>query len=180
VRVASPVDDDIVIGAFAASLTLAARLGAPIVRVFPGAPTRPSRPDRRPELTESEEAVAEQAARRLNAVAGISDELGVYAALETHDSRPHGADVARILSMVDGPVGVVWVLMHPWRMGESLQHTLDTLSPWLFNNGSCVQAKDAHFPLSDTPLALREGTLPLDDFAEPLIDCGYASPICLE
>jgi sugar phosphate isomerase/epimerase len=178
VRVASEANDEMVVGSLSAAMKLAAGLGAPMVRVFPGAPTLPAAYNQRPELVEPAEEVATRAARRLNAVARLAEDLGVYPALETHDSHPHGADIAGILERVEGPVGAVWDLMHPWRTGESLQQTWEQLSPWLHRGA--VQIKDASLPADSTPLPIGDGTLPVDEFAQLLIANAYDGPICLE
>ena len=105
VRVGSDVPDDVVLGALVGALDLAADLGAPFVRVFPGAPAEPCGYDTVPTLTEPREEVADRAARRLDAVAGFAEEVGVRPALETHDSHPTGALVADVLSRVAVPGG---------------------------------------------------------------------------
>ncbi|MFD0823604.1 nitrate- and nitrite sensing domain-containing protein, partial [Micromonospora zhanjiangensis] len=64
---------------------------------------------------------------------------GVTVLLETHDSHPRGADVARILRAVDHPrVRAGWDLLHPWRHGEPVTATAAILRPWLAH----VQLKD--------------------------------------
>ena len=180
VKVASAVDDDMVPGALVAALDFAADLGAPAVRVFPGAPAERGPYDLVPQLLEPREQADERAVRRLNAVAEYAGEREVLVALETHDSHPTGAHVAAILGQVDGPVGAVWDLMHPWRVGEPLQDSWAALSPWLGAGLGSVQVKDARLPDNATPLPVGEGTLPTDEFAQLLIEQGYAGPVTLE
>lgn len=180
VKVASAVEDDMVLGALVAALDFAADLGAPAVRVFPGAPAERGPYDRVPQLLEPREQADERAVRRLNAVAEYAAEREVLVALETHDSHPTGAHVAAILDQVDGPVGAVWDLMHPWRVGEPLQESWAALAPWLSAGLGSVQIKDAQLPDSATPLPVGEGTLPTDEFARLLIEQGYAGPVTLE
>ena len=181
VRVGSDVPDDVVLGALVAALDLAADLGAPFVRVFPGAPAEPCDYDTVPTLSESREEVADRAARRLDAVAGFAEEVGVRPALETHDSHPTGALVADVLGRVSSPVvGAVWDLMHPWRVGEPLADTWAALHPWLEDGRGWVQVKDAALPGRPLPLPLGEGTLPLDPFAALLADVGYDGVVSLE
>ena len=180
VRIAADVPDDIVIGALVAVLDLASDLRAPAVRVFPGAPSRPGPYDRVPDLTEPRSEVDARAARRLTAVAPYAAEQAVLPCLETHDSHPTGRQVAAVLRQVDGPVGVVWDLMHPWRVGEPLAETWTALAPWLRVPGSSVQVKDARLPEDATPVPLGEGNLPVEGFAELLIDERYAGPVTLE
>ena len=180
VRVASDANDEMVLGALGSALTLARELGAPMVRVFPGAPTHPGPYNQRPELLESIDEVDARASRRLNAVAHLSEDLGVHAVLETHDSHPRGEDIARILAQVESPVGAVWDLMHPWRVGEPLERTWHILSPWILNGRGSVQVKDADLPDDSTPLLIGDGTLPVDEFADLLIANGFDGPVCLE
>jgi len=178
VQVASAANDEMVIGALSSAMHLAAALGAPMVRVFPGAPAHPSTYSEKPRLLEPVDEVTARAVRRLDAVATLAEDLGVYPALETHDSHPRGADIAGILQRVDGPVGAVWDLMHPWRTGESLDETWRWLSPWL--GRGAVQVKDANLPADATPVLIGDGTLPVDEFAGLLTANGYDGPICLE
>lgn len=182
VQVASAANDEMVVGALAGAMNLAAALGAPMVRVFPGAPVHAAAYSEKPTLREPADEVAERAARRLNAVARLAEDLGVYPALETHDSHPQGADIAGILERVDGPVGAIWDLMHPWRTGESLDDSWRRLSPWLTGQRArgAVQIKDANLPEDATPVPIGDGTLPVDGFADLLTANGYDGPICLE
>lgn len=181
VRIADPdAGDDMVVGALAAALTLAAELGAPSVRVFPGAPTLPAAYHDLPVTASPRNQCDAAAVRRLNAVAGLSNDLGVHPVLETHDSHPRGADIAPILAQVKGTVGAVWDLMHPWRVGEPLETTWGAISPWLLNGLGSVQIKDARLPESRTPVPVGAGSLPVRDFAALLQRSSYDGTVCLE
>lgn len=180
IRVASDLPDDVVLGALVAALDAAADLGAPAVRVFPGAPARPAAPNAVPVLVGSRDEVADRAARRLDAVAAYAAECGVLLALETHDSHPTGALVAEILGRVDAPVGAVWDLVHPWRVGESLADTWAALGPWLTAGQGSVQVKDVDLAGRGTPLPIGAGSLPTDAFAELLVGARYAGTVTLE
>ncbi|WP_375385752.1 sugar phosphate isomerase/epimerase family protein [uncultured Microbacterium sp.] len=180
VRVAADLPDDLVLGALIAALDVAGDLGAPVVRVFPGAPTHPSTQDRVPELVESREKVADRAARRLDSVAAYAAECGVVPALETHDSHPTGALIAEVLGRVESPVGAIWDLVHPWRVGESLTDTWAALGPWVIDGRGSVQVKDAALPESATPLPIGLGHLPTDPFGELLVAVGYTGTVTLE
>ena len=180
VRVASDVADEMVLGALVAALDFAADLGAPVVRVFPGGPVEAGPYDAVPRLLEEREAVDARAARRLTAVADYAGEVAVLPALETHDSHPTGRQVAAVLEQVDGPVGAIWDVMHPWRVGEALEETWSVLSPWLSTGRGSVQVKDADLPADRTPLPIGDGTLPTAEFAELLIRVGYSGPVTLE
>ena len=70
--------------------------------------------------------------------------------------------------------------MHPWRTGEPLERTWQLLSPWLVDGRGSVQVKDANLPADATPLPIGDGTLPVDEFAQLLVDAGYDGVVCLE
>ena len=181
IRIADPdTADDMVVGALAAALTMAADLGAPAVRVFPGAPTFGNSYRRVPATTAPRTECDAAAVRRLDAVSSLGQELGVHPVLETHDSHPRGEDIARILAQVKGKVGAVWDLMHPWRVGEPLETTWQNLRPWLVDGLGSMQIKDARLPESRTPVPIGEGTVPVDNFAGLLRLNGYAGVVCLE
>ncbi|MFL6111929.1 MAG: sugar phosphate isomerase/epimerase family protein [Catenulispora sp.] len=163
VRVArGEIGDDECVADALAHAELARDLGAPFVRVFPGA-ERPG-----------QEADA-RAVRRLNAVAeGLPEDVTVL--LETHDSHPQGVDIARVLSQVSGNVGAIWDVLHPWCTGEPIAVTADVLAPYLKH----VQVKDVLSPTERTPLPLGAGTVPLTSFYEALRELGYQGWMALE
>ena len=125
---------------------LAADLGAPYVRVFPGGGDRPAA-----------QADAD-AARRLAAVAPLAAERGVRVLLETHDSHRTGADAARILGPVGHrQIGALWDVLHSWLGGEEPVDTHAALAPHL----GYVQVKDVASAEERAPLPLGAGVLPL-------------------
>ncbi|MFI2189293.1 sugar phosphate isomerase/epimerase family protein [Streptomyces sioyaensis] len=125
---------------------LAADLGAPYVRVFPGGDDRPA-----------PEADAD-AARRLAAVAPLAAERGVRVLLETHDSHRTGAAAARILGPVGHrQIGALWDVLHSWLGGEEPVDTHAALAPHL----GYVQVKDVASAEERAPLPLGAGALPL-------------------
>lgn len=125
---------------------LAADLGAPYVRVFPGGEGRPAA-----------EADAD-AARRLAAVAPLAAERGVRVLLETHDSHGTGAAAARVLGLVGHRrIGALWDVLHSWLGGEEPVDTHAALAPHL----GYVQVKDVASAEERTPLPLGAGALPL-------------------
>ena len=180
VKVAAPGADESVVAELIQAIDFARDLGALMVRVFPGAGTGPAAFTDVPPLVESRAEVDERAAGRLSAVTAHAAGLGVLPVLETHDSHPTGKDVAGILNRVDGPVGVVWDVLHPWRVGEQLDETWKTLEPWLATGRGCVQIKDADMPASSTPLPIGEGSLPTEEFGQLLVRNGYRGPVTLE
>jgi sugar phosphate isomerase/epimerase len=180
VKVAASTEDDVLLGALVAAMDFAADLGAPMIRVFPGAPAERGPYDRVPQLLEPREEVDARAAHRLNAVAEYASECEVVIGLETHDSHPTGQQIAGILAQVDGPVGAIWDLMHPWRVGERLEDSWTALAPWLSAGLGSVQIKDADLAESTTPLLVGDGTLPTSEFAELLVRRRYAGTVTLE
>jgi sugar phosphate isomerase/epimerase len=180
VKVAAPGSDEAVLAELTQAIAFARDLGAPMVRVFPGADTGPAAFTNVPPLVESREEVDGRAARRLSAVTSYAADLGVLPVLETHDSHPTGKDIAAILHRVDGPVGVVWDVLHPWRVGEQLEETWKTLAPWLAAGRGCVQIKDADMPASSTPLPIGKGSLPTEEFGQLLVRHEYCGPVTLE
>jgi len=120
-RVAAPGDDGPVIDEIRDLLDLAHDLGAPYVRVFPGAGTEQTR-----------ERADAAAARRLGTAAEYAADLGVRVLLETHDSHRTGADAIRVLGLVGHRhVGALWDVMHTWLGGEQPVDTYAALSPYL-------------------------------------------------
>ncbi|MER5210471.1 sugar phosphate isomerase/epimerase family protein [Streptomyces sp. NPDC002838] len=165
-RVAAPGDDEPVIEEIHRLLELARDLGAPFVRVFPGAAAEQSR----------EEADA-TAARRLGTAAEYAADLGVRILLETHDSHRTGADAIRILGLVGHRhVGSLWDIMHTWLGGEQPSETYAALSPYL----GYVQVKDIASADDTTPLPLGTGVLPLTECVDVLSRHQWDGWLCWE
>lgn len=139
-----------------AEATLAADLGAAAVRVFP----------------RGDDA---RAVRRLQ-LAAAELPAGVQVWLETHDTHPRGADVARVVEAVDSPhVRALWDVAHPWFAGEPVPETALLLAPWLAH----VQVKDQHGP-RQTPVFLGDGVVPLRAVLDELAALGYDGWLGLE
>lgn len=165
-RVAAPGDDGPVIEEIRTLLDLARDLGAPYIRVFPGAGT-----EQTPERADA------TAARRLGTAAEYAADLGVRILLETHDSHRRAADAIRILGKVGHrQVGALWDVMHTWLGGEQPSESYAALSPYL----GYVQVKDIASAEDTTPLALGAGVLPLTDCVEVLSRHGWDGWLCWE
>jgi sugar phosphate isomerase/epimerase len=160
VKVCAPGPDEPVIEALTADLRLAADLGAPAVRVFPGG---------------DDPAVG---ARRLKVVSGTASALGARVLVETHDHMATGAAVAGLLAEAGCPetTGAIWDLLHPWRHGEPPAETLAALGPYL----SYVQVKDAVSAEDTTPVPMWTGSVPLEESGELLRAAGYDGWVSLE
>ncbi len=164
-KVAAQGDDAPVLDEIGAALTLAADLGAPYVRVFPGGGEQPG-----PEADRI-------AARRLAAVAPTAEDLGVRVLLETHDSHRAGADVARVLGLVGHKaVGAIWDVMHTWLAEEQPSTSYPVLAPYL----GYVQVKDVASATDTTPLPLGAGMLPLAETVEVLSRAEWDGWLCWE
>ncbi|MGW7527040.1 sugar phosphate isomerase/epimerase family protein [Streptomyces sp. NPDC054783] len=165
-RVAAPGDDAPVLAEIRDLLHLAHDLGAPYVRVFPGAD--PDRP-----LEESDAL----AARRLGTAAEDAAALGVRILLETHDSHRTGADAIRVLGPVGHrQVGALWDVMHTWLGGEQPADTYAALAPHL----GYVQVKDIVSAQDTRPLPLGAGVLPLTECVDVLCRRGWDGWLCWE
>ncbi|MEV5311566.1 MULTISPECIES: sugar phosphate isomerase/epimerase family protein [unclassified Streptomyces] len=166
-RVAAPGDDEPVLAEIRGLLDLARDLGAPYVRVFPGADLLGQPP---------QEADA-AAARRLGVAAEWAADSGVRILLETHDSHRTGADAIRILGPVGHRhVGALWDVMHTWLGGEQPSETYAALAPHL----GYVQVKDIASADDTTPLPLGAGVLPLAECVEVLSRHGWDGWLCWE
>ncbi len=161
-RVAAGGPDDPVLADLRDQVALAADLGAAFVRVFPGGEPGQAGPER--------DEQDERAARRLAAVAPYAEDRGVRLALETHDSHPAAADVARVLGLVGHrAVGAVWDVSQTWRAGEEPHAAYPVLAPHL----AYVQVKDVASRSRTAPLPLGAGVLPLADCVELLSREGW-------
>ncbi|WP_063780793.1 sugar phosphate isomerase/epimerase family protein [Nonomuraea sp. SBT364] len=159
VGICQPGEDEPVVRALRADLELAAELGAGGVRVFPRG---------------DDPAVG---ARRLRQVAGEAAALGLKVLVETHDQLATGAAVARLLKEAGVSQAVaLWDLLHPWRNGEAPADTLAALAPYL----DYVQVKDAVSATDTTPVAMGEGSVPLEEAGELLRGHGYRGWVSLE
>ncbi|MEU4038994.1 sugar phosphate isomerase/epimerase family protein [Streptomyces collinus] len=165
-RVAAPGDDAPVLDELRSLLQLAHDLGAPFLRVFPGAdPDLPA---------EESDAVA---ARRLGTAAEDAAAFGVRILLETHDSHRTGADLIRVLGPVGHrQVGALWDVMHTWLGGEQPQDSYAALAPHL----GYVQVKDIASADDTSPLPLGAGVLPLTECVDVLCRHGWDGWLCWE
>ncbi|MFF5039055.1 sugar phosphate isomerase/epimerase family protein [Streptomyces nigra] len=165
-RIAAPGDDGPVIEEVRTLVDLAHDIGAPYVRIFPGAD---------PEQTsEATEAIA---ARRLGTAAEYAADMGVGVLLETHDSHRAAADAMRVLGLVGHRnVGALWDVMHTWLAGEQPAESYAALAPHL----GYVQVKDIAGADDTTPLPLGAGVLPLAECVEVLSRHGWDGWLCWE
>jgi sugar phosphate isomerase/epimerase len=153
VKIAAPGPDGPVLAEIARQVDLAAAIGSPYVRLFPGG-------------SPGDDA---RAVARLAEAGPLAESAGVCLLVETHDSHPKGADVARLLRTTG--VGAIWDLMHTWLAGETPAESAEALRPW----PGYVQVKDIAGPADRTPLPLGRGVLPLADCLEQLAPDAWVS-----
>ncbi|MEV5505207.1 sugar phosphate isomerase/epimerase family protein [Streptomyces orinoci] len=164
-RVAAPGPDEPVLAQLAELIRLAADLGAPYARVFPGGGDQPAG-----------EADA-LAARRLGTAAPLAADAGVRLLLETHDSHRRAEDVERVLGLVGHrQVGALWDVLHTWLGGEAPETSVPALSPYL----GYVQVKDVVSADDLTPMPPGKGVLPLGACVAALCRAGWDGWLCWE
>lgn len=158
-------EDEEIVSAGIAHGRLAADLGAPFLRVFPGGPVRAGGAAHgRAGTVDADRA----AVRRLCGIRDGLADTGVTVALETHDSHPRGTDIARLLDRCPG-VMAIWDVLHTWRAGEPAAETLAAVGTRL----AFVQVKDVVSRADPTPLPPGDGALPLAEVAEALRAIDY-------
>ncbi|MCL6625230.1 sugar phosphate isomerase/epimerase family protein [Alicyclobacillus shizuokensis] len=152
-------------------LELADRIGAPMVRTFGG--TAPASAD-----ASSTREVNQRVAESLRQVSRRAQELGVYVLLETHDDFSPSFRVAEVLRAVDSPyVKALWDTHHPYRMGETVETTLNNLREWLHH----VHLKDARRKGDDWEFVLfGEGEVPVQEIVHQVLNDGYDGWFCVE
>lgn len=151
-------------------IEIAARLGAPLIRVFGGAFDRSA---------VGEEAAVGRVAESLARLAEPASQAGVRLALETHDGFSAGALVGRALRQVNHPsVGACWDWLHPVRVGESPRETAEHLRGFLIH----AHTKDARRDEQGRWHAehFGHGILPLGDIYAEMMAQGYEGPLSFE
>ena len=185
VRTGDDLDDEEVIADVLAHLHLTADLGGTFLRVFPGAALRDAPYDKVPPLVEDRDVVDARMIRRLAAIADAATDLGVRPVLETHDSHPRGEDIARVLGALDRtkpghPVGAIWDVLHPFRVGETPSRTSAALVAYLTAGRGYVQIKDVSSRTVLTPVNPGTGIAPLAEIFDLLRAAQYRGPVSLE
>jgi sugar phosphate isomerase/epimerase len=153
-----------------AMIELAAEWRAPLVRVFAGPPPETSEPD----------AIASATACLLP-LAERAHDLGIAVVLETHDAFCSSAAVMQTLASVPAAgAGVLWDLLHPYRIGEGPADTLSRIGARLRH----VHIKDGRPPAGggtkwDLTL-LGEGSVPTRSILTMLRQAGYNGWLSVE
>jgi sugar phosphate isomerase/epimerase len=151
-------------------LEIAARLGAPLIRVFGGAFERGG--------VTPDEAVG-RVAESLAALAEPAKQAGVRIALETHDGFSAGALVGRALRQVNHPsVGACWDWLHPFRVGETPRQTADHLRGFIIHSHTKDARKDEQGRWQAEHFG--HGILPLGEIYAEMMAQGFAGPLSFE
>jgi sugar phosphate isomerase/epimerase len=142
--------------------TIAAGLGAPMLRVFGG--PLPAGQDR--------EKTLDAIATGLGQVADLTAESGIESVLETHDDFSTSASVADLYARgASDRLGVLWDTLHTHRHGESADETWAALGPRIQH----VHVKDSYkADRNGFDFALTgEGSVPVRSFLEVLDRARY-------
>jgi sugar phosphate isomerase/epimerase len=146
-----------------AMIDLAAEWRAPLVRVF-GEP---------PPETSEQDAIASATATLLP-LAERAHDLGIAVVLETHDAFCSSAAVMQTLAGIPAAgAGVLWDLLHPYRIDEDPADTLSRIGARLRH----VHIKDGRAPAGGGTnwnfVLLGEGTVPTREILGMLQQAGY-------
>ncbi|WP_304453298.1 sugar phosphate isomerase/epimerase [Nocardiopsis sp. YSL2] len=145
-QVCAPGPDGPAVAELRSLIELAAWIGAPSLRVFPGGRDGEDGP----------------ALERIGAVLPDLRSHGVRLLVETHDSHPTGEAALRLAEQFGDPglVAVLWDALHPWRSGEEPARTHAVLGSHL----GYFQVKDAVAAAGDrwTPVSPGGGAVPID------------------
>jgi len=152
------------------NMELAAKLDAPVLRVYGGrVPDGYTVDSILPALVENLRTIGDEA-----------EAFGVTLALETHDDWTDSATFARLMREANHPrVRVLWDLHHPFRTnGEPPDVTYDNLAPYTVS----IHVKDSA-PLADGRyqyVLLGDGDVPVRRMLDLLVTGGYDGYAILE
>jgi sugar phosphate isomerase/epimerase len=149
-----------------ACVELAAALGAPLIRLFPGAPGG-----------EPAETTARRTVERLSALARRGRELGVRIGVETHDSFATGDITARMLAGAPPDVGVIWDTLNTVVAGEAPEVTFPLIAERLVH----VHVKDGgSAPDPEENRLLGDGEVPIESIVRTLAAHRYEGWLSVE
>lgn len=108
----------------------------------------------------------------------IADSYGVKLLLESHDDFSLSSAMLPLLEALDGKMGAIWDILHPYRWGEDMENTCKALAPYLCH----VHIKDSlHYSRSGFDIALPgEGSVPIPKAVALLKDMDYDVFLCFE
>jgi sugar phosphate isomerase/epimerase len=148
------------------SVELASDLGAPMIRLFAGAPPG-----------EGRQATARRTVDRLTALVERGRALGVTVAVETHDSFASGEVIAAMLSNAPMDVGVIWDTLNALVAGEGPETTFGFVADRLVH----VHVKDGGSqPDPERNQLFGEGCVPMAAILGMLKSSGYGGWLSVE
>lgn len=101
----------------------------------------------------------------------IADAHGVKLLAETHDDFSLSSAILPLVEALDGKLGVIWDILHPYRWGEDMETSCKNLAPYLCH----VHIKDSlHYSRSGFDIALPgEGSIPIPKAVALLKEMDY-------
>jgi sugar phosphate isomerase/epimerase len=149
-------------------IPIARALGLSLIRIFGG---------NIPEGANRKECVA-SVRESLKILAEPAEKGGVTFVLETHDSFILSEDILEVIEPVAGPgIGVLWDVLHPFRLGEPIEQTAQSLGPYVRH----IHIKDAKLHKEKHTLTLLgEGDVPLQEAVNLLKGMGYEGWLSFE
>ena len=149
-------------------IELCEEMGATSIRTFMGVYPQENA------IEETEKIIVEG----LQRAAELLTQSEVRLLIETHDSMESGRQLEPILRQVDERVGVLLDVVHPYRMGESVQETIQRIGRRIHH----VHIKDVYQILPDgccySPIGA--GLLPVRETVSALESTGYQGFYSLE
>jgi sugar phosphate isomerase/epimerase len=162
-EIANPDED---VAEAIAAIELAADLGAPVIRLFGGAPAG-----------EPFEITAERVTGRIDTLVGRGRDADVVVALETHDSFASGEAAARVLEHAPRDAGVVYDTLNAFVTGEPPESTIASVAGRLVH----VHVKDGgREPDPERNLLYGDGAVPLAAIVAGLASIGYDGWLSVE
>ncbi len=150
-------------------ISIAKSLGSSLIRIFGGnIPQGVSRKECAGYVQDSLKILAEAAAKET-----------VAFVLETHDSFILAEDMLEVIEPVKSPgLGVLWDVLHPFRLGEPIKKTVRNLGPYMRH----IHIKDAKLQKGGkhTLTLLGQGGVPLQEAISSLKEIGYDGWLSLE
>lgn len=106
-----------------------------------------------------------------NKLIEIADTYNISLLFETHDDFSKSTDILPLITSLDGNVGIVWDILHPYRFGEKFEDTYNNLKSYIKH----IHIKDSHtFSSKAFDIALvGEGNVPIIDVVNILENNKY-------
>ena len=110
--------------------------------------------------------------------AEIAASYGVVLLLETHDDFSTASALLPLVQKLNGKVGVIWDILHPYRWGEDMEDTFCSLAPYVRH----VHIKDSLCYSRETfDIVLPgQGNIPIFKAVQLLANAGYGGYLSFE